>query len=171
MTTEAIQQHRLFYAIWPDAATSERLLHLQAPLHGRKTQRDDFHITLVFLGRQPSELLPIFQEILMRLPRIKMTLEIDRLRYSQRNRIVRLEMTAAPPALFELQSELARELSRHQIPFHAHPEFRPHITLARNADAPGELPFAPLIWHANRIALVESLSAVEGAKYRVLASR
>jgi len=171
MTIATIKQHRLFYAIWPDEATSESLMRLQAPLHGRKTHRDDFHITLVFLGERSSELLPIFQEILMRISNVEMALVIDRLRYSRRNHMVRLEMTTPPPALFQLQSELTEELTRRKIPFRQHPEFKPHITLARDADAPGELPFAPITWHANRIALVESMIGVEGTKYRVLASR
>lgn len=171
MTISTIKQHRLFYAVWPDAATSERLLQVQAPLHGRKTHRDDFHITLVFLGKRSSDLLPIFQEILMRLPSIEMTLVIDSLGYSRRNRIVRLGMKTPPPALFELQSELTRELTRRNIALDDPLAFKPHITLARNADAPGELPFDPIIWHARKIVLVESLIAAEGAKYRVLASR
>lgn len=171
MTNATIKQHRLFYAIWPDEATSASLMRLQAPLPGRKTHRDDFHITLVFLGERSPELLPIFQEILMRLSKVEMTLVIDRLSYSRRSRMVRLEMNTPPPALIQLQSELTRELTRCQIPFHQHPEFKPHITLARNADAPGELPFTPITWHANHIALIESMSAVEGAKYKVLASR
>jgi len=171
MTTATIRQHRLFYAIWPDDATSERLMRLQAPLPGRKTHREDFHITLVFLGARSSELLPVFQEILMRLSKVEMTLVVDRLSYSRRSRMVRLEMSTPPPALFQLQSELIQELSRHDIPLQSHAEFRPHITLARNADAPGALQFAPITWHANHIALVESLIGAEGARYRVLASR
>lgn len=169
--TNSTKQHRLFYALWPDKSTAESLLRLQAPLHGRKTHRDDFHITLAFLGVQPSDALPVLQTILMRLPRVETTLVLDRLAYSHRNRIAWLEMQAPPPALIELQDALAQELANNGIPFDRQRTFTPHITLARKADAPGELPFAPIIWHANRITLVQSLATDEGAKYRMLFSQ
>ena len=49
--------------------------------------------------------------------------------------------------------------------------FRPHLTLARNAQPPEELTIAPVLWHADHVALVQSDSLDQGRQYRILASR
>lgn len=167
--TTPVKSHRLFFAVWPDDATSQELARLQSRVRGRKTHHDDFHITLAFLGERPVDSLPILKEILARLGSIDMTLVLDRLGYFRHNRIAWVGMETPPPALFQLHDRLRRELTGRSIPFSGYGDFRPHITLARNADAPDEEPFAPIAWRARRIALAESLPASEGARYRLLA--
>jgi RNA 2',3'-cyclic 3'-phosphodiesterase len=164
-----LKSQRLFFAVWPDEATSQKLAGLQSRVRGRKTHHDDFHITLAFLGQRPVDSLPILKEILARLDPIDMTLVLDRLGYFRHNRIAWIGMETPPPALFQLRDRLCRELTGRSIPFSGVGDFMPHITLARNADAPDEEPFAPIAWHARRIALAESAPASEGARYRLLA--
>ena len=165
----SVKSHRLFFALWPDGATSQSLLRLQSGVRGRKTHRDDFHITLAFLGERPADLLPALKEILAGLGRPEMTLVLDRLGYFRHNRIAWVGMGTPPPALFQLHDTLLRELTNRSISLSAYGDFRPHITLARNADAPAEQPFAPIAWHARRLVLAESMPAFDGARYRLLA--
>lgn len=164
-----VKSHRLFFAVWLDDATSRKLARLQSRVRGRKTHHDDFHITLAFLGERPVGSLPMLKEILARLEPIDMTLVLDRLGYFRHNRIAWIGMETPPPALFQLHDRLRRELTSRSIPFFGCGDFRPHVTLARNADAPDGEPFAPIAWHARRIALAESLPTSEGARYRLLA--
>lgn len=161
--------HRVFFAVWPDKATSENLARLQSRVRGRKTCHDDFHITLAFLGDRPVDLLPVFKKILAGLGPIDMALVLDRLGYFRRHRIAWVGMETPPPALFQLREKLRRDLASHSIPLSGCGGFTPHVTLARSADAPDEGPFAPISWQARRIALAESAPVSEGAKYRLLA--
>lgn len=167
--TTPVKSHRLFFAVWPDDATSQKLARLQSRVRGRKTHHDDFHITLAFLGERPVDSLPILKEILARLGPIDIMLVLDRLGYFRHNRIAWVGMETPPPALFQLHDRLRRELTSRSIPFSGYGDFRPHVTLVRNAEEPNEEPFAPIAWRARRIALAESLPASEGARYRLLA--
>src|SRR5437667_76833 len=90
---------RLFYALWPDAATRAALTRLQLAVRGRNMRPENFHLTLAFLGEQPIR------------------------------------------------------------------------SLARNAQPPEELTIAPVLWHADHVALVQSDSLDQGRQYRILASR
>ena len=58
MTTAIPENLRLFYALWPDQATRAALMRLQSGLAGRRIAPGNLHLTLAFLGMQPSALLP-----------------------------------------------------------------------------------------------------------------
>jgi 2'-5' RNA ligase len=170
MTTVTPKQLRLFYALWPDEATRAALARLQFDLHGNKTRYRNFHITLAFLGEQPSTLLPTLQTMLAQIPDAEMTLTLDRLGYFARNRIAWAGMSQAPDALMQLQAGLTQQLATHQVVFESRALFRPHITMAREADAPADAVIAPIVWHAKQVALVQSLMTDDGLSYQVLAS-
>ena len=163
------QSVRLFYAMWPDPSTSERLVHLQSALTGRKTQPADLHLTLVFLGNQPSSLLPALEDALNHLHVAQMTLDIDELGYFPRNRIAWAGMVSPPAALFALQQELVDALSLRDIDFPREAKYRPHITLARNTSPSGHTLFPPICWRANKVVLARSTGQDSGPKYEILA--
>ncbi|HEY9278949.1 MAG TPA: RNA 2',3'-cyclic phosphodiesterase [Eoetvoesiella sp.] len=171
MATLPNKQARLFYAVWPDDATRNSLRQLQAHIQGRKTHADDFHLTLAFLGLRPPELLPVLHDILQALPTINTSFVLDRFGYFEHNKVAWTGMTQPPPELFQLHSQLMQALERSNIPIYDRLEFHPHITLARKANAPGDMPFTPIIWQAKRIALVQSRPEAHDAKYEVLALR
>lgn len=56
---------RLFFALWPDAATGDALSRTGKLLHqhwgGRLMRADTLHITLAFLGRTPVEQLDVLE--------------------------------------------------------------------------------------------------------------
>src|SRR5262249_54713577 len=80
--------------------------------------------------------------------------------------LVVLPVLQPPPALLELQRELAARLTSLALPVEQR-AFRPHVTLARRAHGPPcSAPAAPLRWRAADYALVRSDPA---AGYQVLA--
>lgn len=162
---------RLFYALWPDDATRERLAQLQTRLHGKLTRYDNLHITLAFLGEQPADLLSTLRAILDRLPRNGIVLTLDRLGYFSRRRIAWAGSHTIPNTLNMLVSALNEELIRHGIAFDQRADFKLHATLARDADTPSDFAFDPIVWHANRIVLVQSVMQPDGVHYRVLAEQ
>lgn len=157
---------RLFYALWPDDATRAALAQLQTTMRGRKTRYQNLHMTLAFLGEQPSTLLPVLKEILTDLPREEIPLVLDRIGYFTKKRIAWAGMHQVPDTLISLPERLAAELAKHGISCPS--DFKPHVTLARDAQAPADIPFAPIRWAANKIVLVQSTTDADGVCYRVL---
>jgi 2'-5' RNA ligase len=171
MDTGTTSSLRLFYALWPDDATRAALQQLQAPMDGRQTRYGNLHLTLAFLGQQPAELVPVLTKILEALPPTPLSLTLNRVGYFTSNRVAWAGMHAAPPALLALRHDLTQELARHHIAFNGRADFRPHVTLVRDASPPEDLPFTPIVWQADEVALVQSTSQPDGVVYRVLASR
>lgn len=162
---------RLFYALWPDGATSSALQQLQAPMHGRRTAFSNLHMTLVFLGQQPAALLSDLKDILARLPQTELSLTLDRVGYFPRNRIAWVGPSNTPDELASLHRELVQALKDRKVAFNDQHTYRPHVTLARDAALPPDLTFNPIVWHATEVALVQSTTTAEGPIYQVLASR
>jgi 2'-5' RNA ligase len=169
--SEGDRQLRLFYALWPDEAARTDLARLQSRVAGRRTASGNLHITLAFLGRQSAANLPSLRAILHGLQGSTMLLEMDRIGYFPRNRIAWAGMHRPPPALIELQRHLMSALEASGIAFDGKSSFRPHVTLARDAVQPADLPFDPVRWMARDIALVESDMQARGVAYRVLELR
>ena len=164
-------RQNLFYALWPDEATQVELARLQDMLRGRLTRPANLHLTLAFLGPQPDALMPILLSILSHMDAETVDLEIDRLGYFAKNRIAWAGMGHTPPALLRLHGYLAQELTRKGIPFEAAKTFRPHITLARKAESPPDLPFVPFCWRADRVVLAQSPAPGEKPLYQILAEQ
>ncbi len=163
------QSLRLFYALWPDDATREALMHMQARMHGRKTRYENFHLTLAFLGQQPADLLPAMRKILADIRPAQISLVLDRIGYFTQSRIAWAGMHETPAALIALQRDLVQGLAQNNIACNGRSAFRPHVTLARDAAPPEDLPFEPVVWRADHVVLVESTTDREGVIYRVIA--
>jgi RNA 2',3'-cyclic 3'-phosphodiesterase len=171
MTDETNNSMRLFFALWPDDETRTSLMELQQSMQGRRIPYSNLHLTLAFLGQQPASLLPALEDILTHLPPLAVTLRIDKLGYFSRNRIAWAGMYDVPVTLLTLHEELMHALVQQGVAFRNQGEFRPHITLARDAVLPADMVFDPIAWRADEIAIVKSVTNAEGAVYEVLASR
>jgi len=169
MISDTAQTHRLFYALWPDDATRSALARLQTAVSGRRIPYENLHMTLAFLGEQPVGVLSALQKILAGLPVTEFVLTLDRIGYFTKSRIAWAGTRAAPDQLFALQRHLMNELANRNIPADTRSAFKPHVTLARDASVPDELPFEPIQWHADHVCLVAS-SNEQGVHYRLLAS-
>lgn len=162
---------RLFYALWPDDATRNALLQIQASMRGRLIRYENLHMTLAFLGQQPVSLLPTLTDILTHLPKLDIVLTLDRAGYFPRNRVAWAGAHQAPEALTALYHRLMQSLAQHGIASDTQSNFKPHVTLARDASAPPDIPFTPIRWQANQVALVQSTQRSDGVFYEVLAMR
>lgn len=150
--------HKLFFALWPDETVRQALVRLQQPVRGRLIPPEKLHLTMAFLGQQPAEALPVLREIwrAVRLPPLR--LEVDSYGYFTRPHIAWAGMSAPPAALLVAQAELMARLEAAGFSAATHGEFKPHITLAREAkEAPAEFSGAPVLWEVAGLALVESL--------------
>lgn len=150
--------HKLFFALWPDETARQALVRLQRPVRGRLIPPDKLHLTMAFLGQQPAEALPVLLEILHATQAPPMRLKIDCYGYFKRPHIAWAGMRDAPPLLQEIQARLMERLEAAGFSAATHGEFKPHITLAREAvDAPAEFTGDPVIWDVAGLALVESM--------------
>ena len=151
---------KLFFALWPAPDTRAALARLQPLAPGRPIAPAKLHLTLAFLGHQPPAALTPLLAILqgLALPETPLRLSIDCLGYFQRPRIAWAGMSQVPPALPALQAELMTRLAAAGFSPATHGQFRPHVTLAREAPhAPPDARFAAVPWLADQVALVESL--------------
>lgn len=171
MNARTPESLRLFFALWPDDATASALRQLQTGMHGRLTAYSNLHITLVFLGQQPVSLLPDLKDILAHLPRSEITLRLDHVGYFRRNRIAWVGARELPQGLLSLQQHLVDALRERNVEFRLEHDFKPHITLARDASMPADMTFEPIVWRANQVALVKSVTTAEGSRYSIVASR
>jgi len=168
--------HRLFYALWPDAATAQALARRQAGLGGRLTLEDDLHMTLAFLGDQADETLPVLRDVLHAQTLPEMAFVLDRFGYFSRLRLVWAGMAQIPPALESLRRSLVSSLLQHGVEFRPETVFRPHITLARKTSFPDDQRFDPISWNRWRFVLARScglrtLPNGRKARYEILYSR
>ena len=106
MTAKTKDQARLYYALWPDEPTLRELEVVQADVVGRKTQKDQLHLTLAFLGNQPIGKLPVLAPVLEQLPETGFVIELDQYGYFKQQRIAWIGCAEVPLALLDLRKSL-----------------------------------------------------------------
>ena len=150
---------RLFFAVWPPAATARALADWARAAAresgGSATAEEKIHLTLAFLGEaKPEKALAAARRVNAK----KFNLKLEQAVYWQRNRIVWAGPQQAPPELLTMAETLQRELYREEFILEQR-AFAAHITLVRKAPAPGQLPELPILqWPVNEFVLVRSIS-------------
>lgn len=165
---------RLFFALWPEDSVRDRLGEvvglLRERVPARWVARENFHITLAFLGAVPETRLPGLLSLNFDLPE-PFELVLESLDHHRRRRIIWITPNALPDPLERLVAALHTRLRVSHAYSDPRP-FRAHLTLARSVK--GSLPkleqFAPIIWTVRSFALVESELHRWGVRYRVLKS-
>jgi len=130
---------RLFFGFsLPDPirqAVSDRAAACQSAIAGRYVLKENYHITLAFLGDVPEARIGDAQDVLRRsiglLPSPRLTLGKTDFFGRAQNAILIVRADSSP-ALDPLHSDLVRRLEAAALPFDAGP-FSPHITIARHA--------------------------------------
>jgi 2'-5' RNA ligase len=128
---------RLFFGLWPDYSQRDRLRDVISPatrlIDGRAVPRDNWHVTILFLGETPNALLPALLAAADELqPAEAFEMRFDRVEFWARSRTAVLVPATLP-------SELARlnQLLKTRVGELGHPtedlQFRPHITVCRTA--------------------------------------
>ncbi len=180
MSPGAIRRLRLFFALWPSEAQRRAFVDLTAaaigPIEGKAVQASSFHVTLAFLGNVPG---PGFPELVVlggsaRQPAVE--LGFNRLAYWAKPRVVVALPARLPLAGQQIVDWLWTELIPLGFKREARP-WQPHLTLVRHVRQPPPPSYGPELaakaataaasgWG---LALVESSTHPEGARYRPLA--
>lgn len=167
----AAPRARLFFALWPDAATRAGLVRWQQTLlplcGGRAMHAEDVHLTLAFLGDMPLDDLPGVAVVADRVHAEGFELHLDHAGCWRHNRIVWGGTEVPPPRLEALAQRLRAQLTAAAIAFDGKP-FVPHITLLRKAACNASMPvLPPIVWRVGSFVLVRSTGATAGPRYRV----
>lgn len=165
---------RLFFALWPDAATRAKLADVARSVAveagGRAVAPENIHLTLAFLGAQPETKLSELRRLASGLGVDSFQLPLDRIGCFRRAGIAWIGATAAPPQIIALEASLAHELAGAGIERESRP-FSPHLTLVRRIGSRVHRALSPPIrWNVDSFALVASELDSERARYRIIAT-
>ena len=165
---------RLFFALWPQPSVRATLIqhagqwHFSAP--ARPTPADKLHLTLLFMDGVPEaslqDLVDIGRRIAAQVPGFR--LQLDTAALWPRGGIAHLAPSSPPRELASLRQALLDAARQAGVPHDAR-AFRPHITLARRAQAarPPEA-FVPVAWPVGALSLAQSV--LGSGRYAVLDS-
>lgn len=165
---------RVFFALWPDEATANRLhrvaVDAQTRFGGRVMRHDTLHLTVAFVGAIERERVADLIAAGNRVAPPFFELSIDLVGEWQRKNLVWAGLSQPVPALSAFVASLRQELLGAECVFEDH-SFVPHVTLLRNATCErGRTPISPPVrWRCHDFVLVESQTRPEGAHYAELA--
>mgnify|MGYP000016348298 FL=1 len=168
-TSSAPPARRLFLALWPDEAVRERIAeHASQWLWSAGCVRyapQDWHLTLHFIGAVPAERVSaIAAAVALPCPPFELVLDQPMI---WPHGLAVLGVTTLPAPLQLLHERLGEALRVLNLKVDAR-HYRPHLTLARHADA--ALPpaaAAPLHWPVRAYALALSTGRA-GQRYQLL---
>lgn len=172
MRGEESQTLRLFFALWPNQATQALFGQAGQVLHracgGKRTRRENIHLTLVFLGNVPAERVEVVRAIAQGLSIPAFDLNFDRLGWWRRNQIGWSAPTDAPRPLFDLVSGLQSGLAAQGFKTEERP-YLPHLTLLRRAHCrDSQFDAAAIAWPVRDFVLVSSVLTENGSAYEVI---
>ena len=162
---------RLFFALQPNSevikAINRATRSAVVRSEGRAVRDENLHITVAFLGNVDEER----QARAAHAPPVAIEpfdLEFGRLGFWPRGRILWLEPFTVPVNLSKLEQGLRSYLADLGFSLETRP-YRPHVTLARKAQAvTGDTP--AVRWRVRQLALVESVQIAGGVRYMPLQS-
>ncbi len=166
------RKRRLFFGLPIDEATRSAIdKAVRGPIRGRgrRVPPDNLHMTLAFLGGIEPQRLPEIEALAAGVAAEPFRMDLGRLGYWARPRVIWLAPLEVPPALLELVAELQARLGENGLPREERP-FAPHVTLVRKAGGPPAAEaIAPIPWAVDRFCLFESVSDDTGVRYVPLA--
>lgn len=164
---------RLFFALWPDQAVREQLTQACLNIPGlsgqaRLVPSTNFHITIHFLGNIAVSDIDCFIHQAEKLRAESFDLELNRLGYFKKPKIIWIGCESVPPSLVKLHKSLGLLINRCGYTPESRP-YHPHVTVARKINAPVEEITIPAIpWRIENFVLLRSTQVPGGVKYTVL---
>lgn len=161
------ERHRLFFALWPDAAVRRQIadattrLAREQDARGRKIRDDRYHLTLQFLGDFDAVPESLVDAAIVAAGDVRgdaFELTLDRAGSFGGARVGWLGPALVPSGLQMLWDDLGLALDRHDVPHpsHAGSAWTPHVTVLRGMRSPLALAIAPLRWKVRRFVLIRS---------------
>ena len=164
---------RLFFALWPDDVLRDGMALLvrdHVRKLGKPVRRDNLHITLLFLGSVDGPKRLCVEAAAGSIRSQSFTLELDRLTWWPRPRVVCAAASRPPTAMLALVEQLKRTCGECGFEPERRP-YRAHLTLARKvARGLSSTAVEAPAWHVRDFCLVESRTLSTGAEYSVLRS-
>lgn len=163
---------RLFFALWPPAATVAALaawaVQVQKAAGGRVTRPESIHLTLAFLGEIADDRVGDAVKAARSVRGERHTLPIERAKVWAHNNIAWVGPERTPPALESLVRSLHESLRTHGLTIESRP-FAAHITLIRKARKAPRLPLPPAVhWPVDEFTLVRSRLSAGGSGYEIV---
>ena len=161
---------RLFFALWPDDDVRARIVRATAAAvaesGGRVIPPDNLHCTLLFLGHTPHSRLEQATAAAYRVRCRRFRITFDQIETFARSHVVAVTSSAPPGEASELADSLRAQLAG--LVRDEDREFRPHVTLARDARRrSASRAVDPIEWPAREFVLVESNMTRTGSIYAV----
>jgi 2'-5' RNA ligase len=169
---ETPRTRRLFFALWPDDETRERISHATRKAvrgsGGRPIPAENLHTTVAFLGSVTEERLAEVMALGEGSGSVPFEMTLDRVEHWAKPMVLCAGCRSAPPEAMQLADEVRIRLGRAGFAPDLKP-FRPHVTLARKVIKPHALgAIHPVTWQVGELALVESDTTPDGSRYQVL---
>lgn len=162
---------RYFLAVWPDPAVRDALAEWSRDIavngSARRVTPDNLHITLAFLGALEAPQVEAVRGVAGETAWAPGTLELDRIGYWKRSRIVWAGSRRGCVPLNELAEGLRDGLRRIGFRIDTRP-FVPHVTLVRKARRRPKWRPRAVTWPIDAFCLVRSRLSSEGARYEML---
>ncbi len=169
MNPAAPRKRKLFFALWPDEATRQRLVEVTRGISagGIRMPATNLHMTLVFVGYVDETTQHCMEAVAETIDMPSFVVQLDRID-SFKQKILWAGSSNPPEALFTLQAQLDTRLADACGYQPEARRYRPHVTLERKLKQPLQAATdEPVIWTADRFALVESItSPAQGAPPR-----
>ncbi len=167
---------RLFFALWPDVDTRAQIAKAAAALRmsgdAQPVPRENYHVTLAFVGEVTSSQLAVLQQIGRAQWAAGCTIRFDAYDYWPDHQVAVAIAREAPSALINLWTQLQSELTLNQEALNfkrPHSPLRAHITLARKvAQAPALQAMSPFNWNARSFSLIRSDTSGARSVYTVV---
>jgi 2'-5' RNA ligase len=164
---------RSFFALWPDDPTRDRLETISRglpPATGKLVARENFHITLAFLGSLEPAVVDNLRAGAALIKGRRFAVQLDHLGWWRRPQVLWLGALSTPQPLLEL----VEAINALQVSLHLRPDtrpYQPHLTIARKvARKPRTAVIAPLEWKISSFCLAQSRTLPAGAEYAVVDS-
>ena len=162
---------RLFFALNPGPRVRDEVATVQRDCgaEGRAVPRENFHVTLAFLGMQDEAVIPEVCAVAASLPFPPCDVVLDRLGRFKRAGVLWLGASEVPPLLADFQHRLVGALLAAKIGYDQKP-WKLHLTLYRKLRTwPPNMGTIAVRWQLDGFSLVESVSVNRGVIYHDLA--
>ena len=165
---------RLFFALWPDAATQIEWFHATSPLltalGGKPQPASNLHLTLHFLGEIAADRVSELSRLGADVAREPISLHFNKIECWSKADLACLRTSEESAALTRLVGNLSTGLQMAGFSVEKQ-RFKPHVTISRKLKHhEAALPLWPTLnWQASTLALVRSRLSSEGAEYAPIA--
>lgn len=167
---------RLFFAVWPDPETRQRIAAAASAVEygagARLVPPENYHLTLAFVGEVPLPYLAVLQQIGrdLRVPGFApgFALKFDAYEYWPKPGVVVAVAPEIPTALAQIWQRLHADLAARGLALNPN-HLRPHTTLARKVSQPPVwTAMSEFAWTVREFSLVRSDTAGIRAAYTVV---